>query len=189
MSSNKLNSGKSTPLLNKEIKNFFLKLFILAIVWECSYHFILKPSQIPDKQLTNIITSQFTHCINLFSPASSAYTWVRYEAGAIDNIYQNGKWVFFIADDCNGLSLIVIYIGFIVLMPYPIKRKIIFSIGGIIVLTVANIIRCVLLYWIYRTHPAMFDFNHHYIFSILMYLLIFYGWVLFTKKGKINEVH
>jgi exosortase/archaeosortase family protein len=184
MLSNKLNSGKRTSLLA-----FFLKLFVLIIIWECSYHFILKPAGLPDKPLTNTITSGVTNSINLFSSASSVYTWFRNDAMTADYLLKNGKLVFFIADDCNGLSLIVIYLGFIILMPYSIKRKIIFSIGGIIVLTIANIIRCSLLYWIYKAHPDMFDFNHHYLFTILMYLLIFYGWILFTKKGKIDEVH
>jgi exosortase/archaeosortase family protein len=180
---------KPIPSLNKELLFFFLKLVALVILWQCSYSFILKPSGIPDKQLTNIITSGVTHCINFSSPSSSVYTWVRYKGIDYDSdaIFKNGKIVFVIADICNGLSLMAIYVGFIILMPYPFKRKIIFSVIGMIVLTIANIVRCGLLYWIYRRHPDMFDFNHHYTFTILMYLLIFYGWILFTKGGKINE--
>jgi len=181
--------GKSTSLLNKKLLFFFLKLFALVIIWECGYCFILQPARVPDKQLTNIITSGVTKCMNLFSPSSSTYTWVRYAGKEYDAdyIYKNGKAAFIIADTCNGLSLMAIYVGFIILMPYPIKRKIVFAVSGVIVLTIANIIRCGLLYWIYRRHPGMFEFNHHYLFTILMYLLIFYGWILFTKGGKFNE--
>jgi exosortase/archaeosortase family protein len=185
----KIKSDKPSTLLSKGIQFFFLKLFALVVIWECSYHFILQPSQIPDKQLTNIITSGTIKFINLYSPASFVYTYTRDLSVASDFIFQNNKLIFIIADGCNGLSLIAIYLGFIILMPYPIKRKIIFGIGGVIILTIANIIRCTLLYWIFKKYPASFDFNHHYLFSILMYLLIFYGWILFTKRGKVNEAY
>lgn len=165
---------------------FFLKLFALVIVWECAYYFILAPARIPDKFLTDVITSAVTGCINFFSHAVNKYSW-QAVPGA-DFIMQNGRNVFMIADACNGLSLMVIYVGLIVLLPYPLKRKIVFSTGGIIVLIIANITRCVLLYWIYKKHPDMFELNHHYLFTILMYLLIFYGWLLFTKKGKVHAI-
>jgi len=190
MLSGKSQPDKSTSSINKGLLLFFLKLFALVIIWECSYHFILQPSRIPDKQLTNVITAGVTNCINIFSSQTSTYTWARYKGVDYDSdsIFKNGKAVLIIADICNGLSLIAIYLGFIILMPYPIKRKIVFSIIGIMVLIIANIIRCGLLYWIYERHPDMFDFNHHYTFTILMYLLIFCGWILFTKGGKVNEV-
>ena len=93
-----------------------------------------------------------------------------------------------IFDDCNGLDLFIIYIAFIVLLPYPAWRKLIFSIGGLIAIFIGNIIRCVSLYWVYVHFRGMFDFNHHYVFTIIMYLIIFYGWVLYTKSPKINEI-
>lgn len=178
----------ATSLLNKKIFFFFLKLIALIIIWECSYYFILEPARIPDKLLTDVITSGVANCIKVISKVPTAYTWHDYALSSGAFIFKNNKVALFIADGCNGLSLIIIYVGFIILLPYPGKRKIIFSIIGIVTITIANIIRCILLYWVYVYHKSMFEINHHYIFTLVMYLLIFYLWFLFTKGGKINEV-
>ena len=173
---------------NKDIRQFFLKLIILVIVWELAYYFLLKPVRVPDKLLTDIIAAGVTWCFNLASKPSS-YIWMQYQGVPGDYIFLNGKAVLLIADICNALNLIVIYIGFIILMPYySFKRKLIFGLSGIIGLIVADIIRCGLLYWIYRKNPQAFDLNHHYVFSVAMYLLIFAGWALFIQGKRTNEV-
>ncbi len=190
MLSENLQTGKKESLLanNKPILVFFLKLFILVIIWECSYHFILKPIRIPDKFLTDFVTAGTVKFLNLFPIEQGLYHWITYPNLEGAYIMLNDKKVFLIADVCNALDLMVIYVGFIVLLPYKISRKIAFSVVGVIVLALANIVRCVLLYRIYKTHPDMFELHHHYTFTVLMYLLISVGWILFTKKRKKHEV-
>ncbi len=178
---------KPTSPVNKDILLFFLKLILLVIIWEYSYYHILKPVRIPDRALTNIITSAVTTCFNIFS-GGAKFTWQECPGMAAARVLRDGNPVLYIVDICNGLSLIVIYIGFIILLPSPIKRKIVFCVIGTLVLIMANVIRCSLLYWIYRKRADLFDFSHHYVFSILMYLLIFFGWYLFTKKNQQHEV-
>lgn len=173
--------------LPKIITTFFLKLFLLVTTWELSYYFILKPARLPDKILTDCITSGVTACINFFFKYSLHAYWLADAVQPANSIYRNGRSVFFIHDECNGLNLIAIYLGFIILLPYSLKRKITFGLGGIVALTIGNIIRCLLLYWIYINYRSSFEFNHHYVFSVLMYLLIFCGWILFTQKAKLHE--
>jgi exosortase/archaeosortase family protein len=175
---------------NKLIKIFFLKLIALATIWELSYNFVLKPLRIPGKFLTDTITAGVVACINLFSPASSHVDWVDDGPQSVAAfIKHGGRGVFYIADVCNALDLMVIYLGFIILLPGSFKRKLIFSVAGIIGLIISNIIRCTSLYWIALDHPSLFDISHHYTFTILMYLLIFSGWLLFIKGSRKNEVH
>lgn len=165
---------------------FFIKLIALAAVWLLSYHFFLEPTRVPDKILTGFITSAVTYCLNIFSNAH--YTWIDYFSASSAYIMKDGKAVFFIADKCNGLDLLVIYLGFIVLLPFPIKRKLIFSLVGTIAIILANVVRCLSLYYISIKHPDWFYVSHHYVFSILMYLFIFLGWLLFIQKGKTHAI-
>ncbi len=173
---------------NKTLKLFFLKLVALTLLIGLSYHFILRPARIPDKLLTDIITSGTVASLNIFSKGGTHFSWIDYPPGSEAFIKQGEKNVFFIADNCNGLDLLVIYLGFIILLPASIKRKILFGLAGIPVFIVVNIIRCSLLYWIYWNYYSAFEFNHHYTFSIIMYLLIFFGWILFIKKEKKHEI-
>lgn len=183
-----LKSVNPVGKLNAEMKMFLLKLIIFVVSWEGLYVFLLKPKRIPDNILTEWLTITVKHVINFFFRLNPPATWIVDPYQNACNIQWKGQTILIIFDDCNGLDLFIIYLAFILLLPYPIKRKLIFSVGGIIAIFIGNIFRCVALYWVFVHYRGMFDFNHHYVFTILMYLIIFYGWVLFTKKQPINEI-
>lgn len=181
-------SGNPLSRLNREMKVFLVKLIIFIITWEALYVFLFKPKRILDSLLTEWLTFCVTGALNFFFNLTPRATWINDTINDASLIQRSGKTVLTIFDDCNGLDLFIIYLAFILLLPYPSKRKWIFSIGGLIAIFIGNIFRCVSLYWIYMHFRGMFDFNHHYIFTIFMYLIIFYGWVLFTKKPLTNEI-
>ncbi len=183
-----LRSGNPFKKLNREMKTFLVKLIIFIVSWEALYVFLLKPKRIPDSMLTEWLTVAVTGTINFFFRLTPSATWIKDPIHDACLIQQNGRSILMIFDDCNGLDLFIIYLAFILLLPYPARRKIIFSIGGLLAIFAGNIIRCVALYWVYLHFRNMFDFNHHYLFTIIMYLIIFYGWVLFTKKTQTNEI-
>ncbi len=175
--------------LNKAIKFFFFKVAAFILVWQLLYNFVLEPANVPDHFLTDITTRATVFSINTFLGADPQVTMAPFlpEQRATELI-QNGRVVLIIADVCNALDLMVIYLSIIFLLPYySFRRKISFAIGGIIVINIANIIRCTLLYWLYFFHNPMFELNHKYIFTMLLYLLIFYCWILFTRKGLKRE--
>lgn len=166
--------------LSPRLKLFLLKLFIFIVSWEALYIFMLRPVRIPDKFLTTQLTKAVTLCLNVF--ASGTHSWKPEPGKASCLVQKEGRTVLVIFDDCNGFDLIIIYLAFIVLLPYSLQRKLIFSIVGVLAIFVGNVLRCIGLYGLYAHYRQMFDFNHHYVFTIVMYLIIFYGWVLYTKK-------
>jgi len=186
----KFNLFGTDEKLNAAIKKFFIRLVILIVAWQLLYNFVLKPTTVPDKILTKTTTMGAMACINTFLPVNPSITMDSVYYGGNDgyHLMQGNRIVFVIADACNGLDLFVIYVGLIVLLPYyQLRRKIIFIIGGLVVLLFANIMRVTLLYWIYFYHRPSFQINHKYIFTLLLYLIIFCGWLLFTKKGFKDE--
>lgn len=179
----KLNTA--LPNDKKAIVRFFIRLSVLFTVWFFVYALFLGPARVIDKPVTNIITIAVVKCVNFLSPSTAPVSWAKDATIAGRNFLTvNNKEVFGIWDVCNGVDLMFIYISIIVLLPYPAKRKIIFSIGGIVAIILGNIIRVCSLYFIYVYQKSAFDFSHHYLFTILMYVLIFYGWLLFVKKKK-----
>lgn len=173
--------------INKVMLSFLLKLFGLVILWELLYVYLLKPLRIPDAFLTHILTACVTFCINVFFQLSTSVTWVVDNIHNADHIQLHGKTILSIFDDCNGLDLYLIYLVFLILLPFSSKRKLKFSIIGIISIFIGNIFRCMGLYWIYVNYRGVFEFNHHYVFTIMMYLIILVCWIMFTRKPKLNE--
>jgi exosortase/archaeosortase family protein len=175
-----LKFNTALPNDKKAILQFFIRLSILVSLWFFVYSLFLIPTRVIHQPVTNLITIAVVKCINFLSLNKTPITWIEYNN--MNYLLQNNKMVFGIADGCNGIDLMFIYISVIVLVPYSIRRKITFSLIGIIVIIMANIIRVCALYFIYIYQKSAFDFSHHYFFTLLMYVLIFYGWLLFIKK-------
>lgn len=180
-------NAKKDSFRNSRITNFFIKFLVLASAWEVCYLFLLKGLRVPDKFLTDTTTSAVTFFIKLLSHGSHVYTWFEAANHTLTLIQKDGRTILSLYDDCNGLDLMVIYLSLIILLPYQLNRKILFGVGGLAIIFFTNVLRCTALYWIWVDYKSSFEFNHHYIFTILMYLLIFGGWILFTNKGKLHE--
>ena len=159
------------------VRPFLLRAAIVIIAWELLYNFILKPTGVPDDQLTAVVQWGAMKLLSVF------YT----DISAIDNIIVlNGQKSVSIARQCNGLELIVLYLGFIICLPSTPKKMITYGVLGTIVIYILNIIRTAILAVMYEQSHSMSDFAHHYAFKIIIYAVVFLGWVLYIKKPKNN---
>jgi exosortase/archaeosortase family protein len=181
----KLKTSNGKPVFNKKVAFFFIKLLALFTTWFICYTLLLAPGRVIDRPLTNFITKGVTNSINFLS--NEQVGWVQDPEKPCTHLIKNGVAVFDIYDVCNGIDLMFIYAGVLFLLPYSLKRKIIFSIGGIVAIVLLNIVRIGALYFIYVHQRSAFDFSHHYLFTLIMYVLIFYGWWLFVKKSNTHE--
>jgi exosortase/archaeosortase family protein len=93
-----------------------------------------------------------------------------------------------IADVCNGLELIVLYVGFILCFPAGVYRKALFILSGSVLIYIVNVARCAALVLIYMHSPALLDFSHHYLFTFLVYSFVFFLWYIFTNKPVLTHV-
>lgn len=174
-------------LSGNNMTSFFIRLLLLVSLWFVVYHIILKPQRVIDRPLTNFISMSVSKVINILTP-NEQIAWKDDSQNARRAyLTKNGSDFFGIYDVCNGIDLMFIYVGIIGLLPYPLKRKLAFSLAGIAIIILANIVRVTSLYYIFVYRNSAFDFSHHYVFTILMYILIFYGWVLFIKTKKADE--
>jgi len=163
----------------KPIRIFLVRAVIVFILWQLLYHLFLQPIRVPDSFLTDITTMATVKVLSLFySDVSSVLGHFK----AIITI--GGRRIIGIADPCNALELYVLYISFLFCYPNTTKKRFIFLLIGLPAIFVLNIIRCVTITWLNISHKGWVDISHHYIFTAIMYLLIFYSWVLYTKGGR-----
>src|SRR5690606_25374143 len=112
-----------------KVRPFLLRAIILVVLWELLYNFILKPWGTPDDQLTDLVQFGAIQLLSLF------YTDV-YGQGS--TIVIEGERAVGIARQCNGLELIVLYLGFIICLPAGAKRMLLFSVIGTVVIYILN---------------------------------------------------
>lgn len=177
----------------KPILIFIGKGLLLFVLWKLLYLLWLEPRRTLDDPLTTAVGVVTVQSLNLFS-GSAHYTVEKVPdtasadvGGAIVKamlIYRNGERTLKIADPCNGLELMVLYAGFLLCFPGTVKRKAGFLLAGWALIGVLNIIRCMLLVLIFVYYRKYLDFSHHFVFTLIVYSVIFWLWHLFTKKKK-----
>ncbi len=165
-------------------QQFIIKSVSCVALWRLLYVYILKPLTFPDKILTKLIGEGTIVVINLFSSSKlkKAYC-IDGQPGEVILVRYNHA-LLRIGDACNGLELMLIYAGVIALLPGTLTRKWIYISVGIFALIVANMFRCAGLQYIYVYYPQLFETTHHYVFTLVMYVLIFIGWVMYINKVK-----
>ncbi|MDG1728678.1 MAG: archaeosortase/exosortase family protein [Algibacter sp.] len=173
------------------IKLFLGKALLFFFVWKFIYVIFLYDSKFIDYPLTTHVGEASTKSLNSLSSMNGFISKRRITSSIYEGelkkreasqIYHNNKLVLNIADSCNGLELMILYIGFIVCMPSGFWRKVLYIILGVIIIDVINISRCMGLIYLREYFHAYFDFAHHYLFKATVYTATFLMWMVYARK-------
>jgi len=173
----------------KPVKAFLLKATVLFVVWKAVYLLLLLPGRVLDKPLTFLIGKGTAASLNVIRRPDeySAVPTTQPNFPEDDAlvpvmaIRSGRQTVLSIADRCNGLELLVLYAGLILCLPAARKRQGVYILGGVLLIEILNVIRCVGLALIFLHRPQYLDFSHHYLFTFVVYAFIFGLWWLFSK--------
>ncbi len=180
---------KEVPI---EVRNFLIKAAFLFVVWKLSYYLILKPHRTIDKPLTIQVTKSTAQVLKSIYPTSVFSIIEKKLTSEIDFygliILKDGKKILGIADPCNALELIVLFVGFLIcISSNKWKRTIIFGLLGILIIYVCNVLRCSFIGYLNISSSSYVEIAHHYIFKLIMYFIIFAMWVWYLKAKTPNN--
>jgi len=170
-----------------EVQRFLKRALAIFIVWKLIYHLFLFNGRVIDKPLTDWSTIGAEKIMQVFYPGSRLMvkeectypTETPTELVCFDFIVLNGKKIVGVADPCNALELYILYIGFLMSFPSSLKRVFAFSVIGIVVIYLSNIIRLATLAAMNMHCINAVDMAHHYVFKMLVYAIIFgFGYCL-----------
>jgi exosortase/archaeosortase family protein len=120
-------------------------------------------------------------------------SWFYHPVGLVNEGFKvgitiGGERIIGIAAPCNALEIYVLYLAFLICFPAGNRRRLIFAAIGVPTIYWINVVRCALMAWINIGHRNWFEISHHYVFTTLVYLIVFGLWVLFTRKELSHEV-
>ena len=172
------NQWKQVP---RPLQIFITRGICILIVWKCLYLFLLKPLHEPDSALTYSTAQLTTWLFQLFSP--QMHPMLLPQRDMLITALVNGRRIttISIADACNALELMVLHIGFICSAPLPFRKQLPYIGVGVLLIVITNILRCLALIYIYVAFPHFFPFAHHYIFTLIIYLIVFLIWKRYIK--------
>ena len=138
------------------------------------------------KQVDFFITYQQTviasQLLNLFS--NTFFT--PHTLGCL--VTYNQTCEIFVSNACNAFIVFFLFGSVIVSFPSgTLKNKALYLVTGLAIILNANIIRIVLLVLTKAYIPTYLDFNHHYLFKIIIYSLVFLIWRHFIHHFPIQK--
>ena len=173
---------------HKSIVGFLLKAISLYIVWFIFYDFFIAPNGTIDFWLDHRLASDASTLLNMLGYVSDTIPGIKQTLVRIQGVSMIG-----VGNPCNGLELFALFSGFIICFPGNLKKKLFFIPIGILGIHCINVLRTLALTLIQYKSPENLEFNHHYTFTIIVYLFIFFMWIQWVnnysgfKKKKNNR--
>ena len=103
--------------------------------------------------------------------------WLEREDKIVLNVYEG----------CNGINVMIVFVAFIVAYGGSVKATLWFVPLGLIIIHLFNLIRIALLYVVAQHYQSYFYYVHKYIFTGILYLIVFALWTLWVMK--VNGIH
>lgn len=158
---------------------FLVKCFFLYIIWFLGYEMWLHEKRFLDDFIIKNIVSTSNISLKIVGYATSEYNSANSLVRNIGIKDMPGLWI---GDPCSGISVFALFAGFIIAFPGKIKTKIVFITLGLLIIHFSNILRVVALCILQYKNPAWLEFNHNYTFTIIVYSIVFFLWIIWVNK-------
>ena len=158
---------------NKFIILFLGKSILIYIIWYVCYDLWLKKvGRLDDLIIDNLVYLSFETLtfFNFNVNLDHHKIWIDQSSISVS-----------VGSGCNSLELFVLFSGFILAFNGSWKNKVWFIPIGILVIYFFNVLRIIALTLNGFFSPSLLEFNHKYTFTIILYCLTFFGWLLWVK--------
>ncbi|SDE37380.1 exosortase family protein XrtF [Ulvibacter litoralis] len=157
----------------------FLGTYLLLSV---GYALYLKASEgsvyYPDF-VTHLVAKQSTAILSGFGYPAAIYP---HDSKPQMVLYLNNEYMASIVEGCNSLSIIVLFIAFVVAFAQRFKKTILFLLAGSVLIYAVNIVRIVILVVALHAYPEYEKLLHGVVFPGIIYGMVFLLWMLWIKK-------
>ncbi|WP_047544727.1 exosortase family protein XrtF [Psychroserpens sp. Hel_I_66] len=172
----------------KSVVKFILTFLTVYIVLTIGYKLYLDLSDgtryYPD-YLTNLVAKQSQSLINT----------VGYKAEILPHpnepsmkLLVNSKFVARVVEGCNSISVIILFVSFIIAFASKFKPTFIYALSGSVLIYTVNLLRIAILSIGLYNYPWREKILHTVIFPLIIYGMVFLLWMFwvnrFSKKKK-----
>lgn len=164
----------------KPVLIFLLKLVVSGLILAIIYNIYLWPFHAENKPdpYSQTVAKWTVSCLNTAGFESHQsddptrpWTW----------IYMYGQKTSYINEGCNAISIMIIFVAFVIAFSTTWKQTILYILGGLVVIQMMNILRIALLNYIFAYHPDFAKMAHDYLFPAILYGTIVVLWIIWVK--------
>ncbi|HLT32557.1 MAG TPA: exosortase family protein XrtF [Aquaticitalea sp.] len=166
----------------KSVVRFILTFILVYAVLSYSYKLYLDFSDgskyYPD-YLTNLVAKQSQSLLDTFG----------YDADIVPHpkepsmkLIINNKFVARVVEGCNSMSVIVLFISFMIAFAEKFKTTFLYILAGSVLIYAANLFRIVILSIGLYHYPWRREVLHTVIFPLIIYGMVFLLWMFWVNR-------
>ncbi|MCA0132988.1 exosortase family protein XrtF [Winogradskyella alexanderae] len=182
---------KTLLLKYKLVIRFIITFLTVYSVLTVGYYFYLEFSDgtkyYPD-YATHLVANQTE---NLLDGLGYDAKVLPHESEPSMKVIINGKFVARVIEGCNAISIIILFLSFIIAFADNFKTTFLYCLAGSIIIYAFNLIRIVVLSAGLYHYPWRREILHTVIFPLAIYGTVFVLWMVwvnrFSKKRKVHE--
>jgi exosortase family protein XrtF len=166
----------------KEFRSIFLflvKFLAFYILLSILYGYYIRLYEPRVDPITRQVTSQVVKGLNLIG-----FFTVQADSKLEPNctVLMNSKPVISVYEGCNGINVAIVYFSFMFARGTLSRRKLVFALGGLTVLHVANLFRVGLLFLVALKWPHHLYFFHKYLFTAALFGVVIVLWFVWIQR-------
>jgi exosortase family protein XrtF len=161
---------------------FLLKFFLSYLALTVVYKIYLSGFDASLHQVdsfTNAVARQTTNVIEWFG-YTAFLEWHSNEASV--KLIVNEKYVARVVEGCNVMSVMILFVTFIIAFSGRLKHTLVFGVMGCALLYVLNIFRIALLAIALYHFPERERLLHEIVFPVVIYGVVFLLWLVWVNK-------
>ena len=169
---------------HKNIVIFLLKFFVTYFVLFIIYSYYLKETQKKEdffqcSPITNAVANQTTSVLKFFGYKVSS---VQHTDEMSVKLLVNNVYTARVIEGCNSMSIIILFIAFIIAFSGTLKATVLFAFFGSLFIYFINILRIAFLTLMLYKYPNQQEFLHNLVFPAIIYGATFLLWVIWVNK-------
>jgi exosortase/archaeosortase family protein len=179
---------------NRQMIFFVLRVSIIFIAWKFISWFLGEERTPIDDRIWPWLSTGWEHfndLVRIFLLYSSKFVFdiLGYSNQVIFNykLLVSDLAYVEIGNYCLGIQLWIFFIALICSYPGKWKQKLLYSALGVVVINILNIIRVVVIIFAVHAYPKQMQFNHDYVFNVIVYVFVFLMWIWIVKNEKMKE--
>lgn len=166
----------------KSVIKFILTFLLVYIILSVSYKLYLDYSDgstyYPD-YITNLVAKQSEALLHTIGYDADIK---RHPNEASMQLIINGKYVARVVEGCNSISVIILFVSFILAFFGKFKTTFLFVISGSVLIYAVNLIRIVILSIGLYHYPWRREILHTVIFPLIIYGMVFLLWMFWVNR-------
>jgi exosortase family protein XrtF len=177
---------KELLLQYKDSLLFIAKFVGLYLVLNTAYGFFVEHYEPRPDPITEIVTRHVAFGLSLFHDQIDQ---VPDPLEPNIHIQLDRKNVVSVFEGCNSVNVMIVYLAFIIAFKGSRKSTIIFVVLGFVVVYLINLLRVALLFEVAWFYPQHLYFFHKYLFTGIIYLIVFAIWYFWILRVKSESHH